>query len=228
MPPPTWTPGGVRPLRVDGRALTIPLSLVVLATLFFVLRVPLVVIAPLSFLVPALYVASSVYVARRLPAFEHEFNRLLVRADADSLWRLYQRERLLRFCAPAWLILTKLGLILTLRGQFRAASGVLEEAYERSPKRRRADLLGPLARAKYELGDIDALRELASQWRARSPFPGAASVYLAAAYAADPREDRSEALELLEEVGGGLSADERRLRDRLLGQLTRGDAAGPG
>jgi len=204
LPPPSWMPSASATPHIDRRQLVIPGSLLALATLHFVLGAPLALTAVLATLVPLGYAAASVYVLRHLPRFESRFNALVIDGDLDALWSHYRAARLLRWSAPPWIMLSKLGLILTLRRQYRAANGVLEEAYVRAPRRRRADLLGPLARVKLEVGDMESLKEIATQWRARTMFPGPASLYLAAAYAADPREEPGAAEALLDEIGGGV------------------------
>ena len=219
IPPPTWMPTGNRGFRVDVRRALIPLSLAVMCFLAFGVKVPGWVLLFAALVVPAFYAWSAVYVTRNMRPFETEFNARLTHGDVNGLWTLYRDARLLRLLAPSWVMLAKLGLILTLRGEFRSANGVLEEAYEMSPKSRRVDLLGPLARTKYELGDFESLQQIASQWKARSLFPGSAHVYLAAAYVEDPREDSEQARALLDEIQSGLPEREKALaaslRDRL-------------
>jgi tetratricopeptide (TPR) repeat protein len=193
------------------RRALIPFSLAILCFLAFGLRVPGWTLLIAALIVPGFYAWSAIYVTKNLRPFEAEFNSRLTHGDVDGLWALYRDARLLRYLAPSWMMLAKLGLILSLRGEFKAANGVLEEAYELSPRRRRVDLLGPLARTKYELGEFGALQEIASQWRARSLFPGSANVYLAAAYVEDPREENEQARPLLEEIQSGLPAGEARL-----------------
>ena len=222
LPPPSWTPTSSRGIHVDARRAIIPASLGVLAVLALAVRPPWYVLVAASTIVPAFYAWTAWYVHRHLRPFEAQFTGFLTRNDVDGLWSLYRDAKLLRWLAPNWVMLSKLGLILSIRGEHKAANNVLEEAYELSPKQRRVDLLGPIARTKYELGDFDALKSVAAQWRARSLFPGAASVYLAAAYVEDPREDSEQARELLEEAKGGLTGQERQLRERLLAKL--GDA----
>lgn len=219
IPPPTWTPTGNRGLRVDVRRALIPFSLAVLCFLAFGIKVPGWVLLLAALVVPTFYAWSAWYVTKKLRPFETEFNARLTHGDVNGLWSLYRDARLLRLLAPSWIMLAKLGLILTLREEFRAANGVLEEAYETSPKARRVDLLGPLARTKYELGDFEALREIGSQWRARSLFPGSANVYLAAAYVEDPREDSEQARALLDEIQSGLPEREEALADALRERL---------
>lgn len=215
LPPPSWMPSSNRGLHVDLRRAVIPLSLAILAIMAFVLHVPVWLLVLSSLVVPAFYGWSAWYVHRKMRPFEAEFTGLLTRRDVDGLWHLYREAKLLRFLAPSWVMLSKLGLILSLRGDHKAANTVLEEAYELSPKTRRADLLGPIARTKYALGDFTSLKDIASQWKARSLFPGAANVYLAAAYVEDPREDSAEAAQLLDEIRGGLSSEETQLAERL-------------
>lgn len=219
LPPPTWTPSSDRGVRVDLRRAVIPASLGVLVVLAFGFRAPWTVLVPASAIVPAGYALAFWYLHRNLKPFEARFNARLTSGDVDGLWVIYRDARLLRLLAPRWIMLSKLGLILSLRGDHRAANRVLEEAYDLSPRSRRADLLGPLARTKYALGEIDALKQIALQWRSRALFPGAASVYLAAAYLDDPREDSEQARALLDEVGAGLGSDAAELRERLLERL---------
>ncbi len=219
LPPPTWTPSGNRGFHVDLRRAIIPASLGILVVLAFVVHVKPWILVLASLVVPLFYAGSAWYVHRNLKPFEAAFNGMLTRGDTDGLWRLYRDARGLRLLAPAWVMHSKLGLILSLRGEHKAANGILEEAYELSPKVRRADLLGPLARTKYQLGDFEALQALASQWRARSLFPGAANLYLAAAYVEDPREDSSQAIELLDEIRGGLGTEETELAEKLRARI---------
>lgn len=219
LPPPTWMPSSNRGLRIDPRRAIIPTSLGVLAILAFGFHVPWFVLLAASAVVPAFYAWSAWYVHRNLRPFETGFNACLTRGDLDGMWNLYREARLLRWLAPSWVMLSKLGLILSMRGEHRSADEVLEEAYELAPRSRRADLLGPLARTKYALGDIETLQPIASQWRARAIFPGAASIYLAAAYIEDPREDSEQARALLDEVGPGLGSDDRALKASLKERL---------
>lgn len=212
VPPPSWMPSGNRGFRIDARRAIIPFSLGTLAVLAFGLRVPWTILVPLSLVVPAFYAWSAWYVHRSLRPFEMRFNALLTSGDVDGLWCHYRDARLLRWLAPEWIMRAKLGLILTLREDFRAANVVLEDAYELAPKQRRADLLGPLARSKYALGDFEALQAVAREWRRHSLFPGAANVYLAAAFVEDPREDTGQAREVLDEIKGGLSDSEEAIR----------------
>ncbi len=220
LPPPTWMPSGNRGFRVDVRRALIPFSLAVLCFLAFGLHVPGWVLLIAALVVPGFYAWSAYYVTKNLRPFETEFNARLVHSDIDGLWVLYRDARLLRYLAPPWVMLSKLGLILSLREEFKSANGVLEEAYELSPKKRRIDLLGPLARSKYELGDFEALQEIASQWKARSLFPGSANVYLAAAYIEDPREDSEQARPLLDEIQSGLPKREAALAELLQARLS--------
>ncbi|TVR03971.1 MAG: hypothetical protein EA398_03185 [Deltaproteobacteria bacterium] len=212
-------PSGARSLRIDARRALIPVSLGVLAILHFVLGVPLWVVAGLAILVPLLYLASALYVRREAPRFEDTFNRLLQVSDVKGLTALYRSSRLLRLLAPDHWVLARLGIILTLRGQFREAEGVLEESWELAPKAYRLHLLGPMVRVKYELEAWGDLRALAEQWRQRSLFPGAANVYLAAALLEQPTPEATRARELLDEAEGSLAATERVLcasvRERL-------------
>ena len=219
LPPPSWTPTENRGLRIDVRRALIPFSLALLCFLAFGLRVPGWMLLVAALIVPSFYAWSAVYVTKNLRPFETQFNSRLTHGDVDGLWALYRDARLLRYLAPSWMMLAKLGLILSLRGEFKSANGVLEEAYELSPRRRRVDLLGPLARTKYELGDFEALQEIASQWRARSLFPGSANVYLAAAYVEDPREDSEQARPLLDEIHSGLPKQESELAAALLERI---------
>ena len=212
-------PTANRGLRVDVRRALIPFSLAILCFMAFGLRLPGWTLVVGALIVPTFYAWSAVYVTKKLRPFESEFNARLTHGDVEGLWTLYRDARLLRYLAPSWMMLAKLGLILTLRGEFKSANGVLEEAYELSPKRRRVDLLGPLARTKYELGDFEALQDIASQWRARSLFPGSANVYLAAAYVEDPREESEAARPLLEEIQSGLPNREAQLAATLLERL---------
>lgn len=204
---------------MDVRRALIPFSLAVLCFLAFGLHVPGWVLFVTALIVPGFYAWSAYYVTKNLRPFETEFNARLMHSDIDGLWVTYRDARLLRYLAPPWIMLSKLGLILSLRQEFKSANGVLEEAYELSPRARRVDLLGPLARAKYELGDFEALQEIASQWRARSLFPGSANVYLAASYVEDPREDSEQARELLDEIQSGLPQREARLAESLRERL---------
>jgi hypothetical protein len=132
--------------------------------------------------------------------FEQHFNRLLMVGDVDALWEHYDSARLLRTIAPPYAVMLRRGLLFSLRGEHRLANASLDEAWELSPPRERAALLGPMTRAKYETGDIDGVRVLAEQWRQRAVFPGPPSVYLAAACLADPREDAGRVDELLSEA----------------------------
>jgi hypothetical protein len=212
-------PTGNRGFRVDVRRALIPFSLAVLCFLAFGLHVSGWVLLAAALVVPTFYGWSAFYVTKNLRPFEAEFNSKLTHGDLDGLWVLYRDARLLRYLAPPWIMLSKLGLILSLREEFKSANGVLEEAYELSPRSRRVDLLGPLARSKYELGDFEALQQVASQWRVRSLFPGSANVYLAAAYVEDPRESSEQARELLDEIQSGLPQREAQLATALRARL---------
>lgn len=215
LPPPTWMPAGARTLRIDVRRALIPLSLGVLAILYFVLGVSIVAVTVLAILVPALYVAAAVYVRRRAPTFEAEFNRRLQSGDLQGLSALYRDAKLLRLLAPEHWMLSRLGLLLLLRRQYREAEGVLEEAWEMSPRRWRVHLLGPLVQVKHALGEWDDLLVLAEQWRQRALFPGSANLYLAAALLARNPPECGRARELLDEAHGALGASDRALMDAL-------------
>lgn len=203
----------------------VPVSLGVLTFLTFGVDVPGWIVVLGALVVPVGLATAAWYVHRNLPPFEAAFASLVPRGDVDGLQKLLDDARLLGRLAPPWVFMAKRGMLLELEGEHRAASRVLEEAYIRAPKSRRADLLGPLARNKYALGEFDALREIAVQWRARALFPGAPSLYLAAAYLADPREDVADARSLLEEVRVGLSPDERALREALMEKVAAREQA---
>lgn len=205
-------------LIIDASRAIIPLSLATLALLAFGFHVPWFIVGPLTLVVPLLYIGAAVYAHRELPKFERAFNRLAMQGDAEKMWSLYRDARLLRLAAPAYRMRAKLGLILSLRGDHRRAERVLEEAWERAPKSRRVELLGPLARAKYEVGDVDSLRVLAEQWRQRSLFPGAANVYLAAALL-ESSDDHERARELIDETEGRLSGEDAELAASLRASL---------
>lgn len=219
LPAPNWMPRSAGGVRVDGRRAVIPLSLATLAMLAFGFHVPWFVVVPLGCIVPLLYLAGAVYASRALPEFEREFNRRTMRGDVAGLWTLYRDARWLRWVAPTYRMRSKLGLILSLRGEHRNADRVLDEAWVLAPKHRRAELLGPLARTKYAVGDHEALRALAEQWRQRSLFPGAANVYLAAALLNGPDGDGARAAELLAEAEGQLSGTDAELAERLRAKL---------
>lgn len=203
-------PRDSRGLHVDGRRAIIPLSLTLLAVLWFAIEVPWWVLLPASLIVPVGYFVATLYVHRKWPAFESRFNQHLMAGDVDALWATYRDARWLRLLAPPYRAKSRLGLVLSLRGDFRRAEEVLESAWELAPKSRRGELLGPLARVKHELGEVEDLRALSEEWRVRSLFPGAANLYLAAAMLRDPREtDVARAVELLDEAESGLSAADR-------------------
>jgi hypothetical protein len=134
--------------------------LATLALLAFGFHVPWFIVVPLGCVVPLLYLAGAVYASRALPEFEREFNRRTMRGDVAGLWTLYRDARWLRWVAPTYRMRSKLGLILSLRGEHRNADRVLDEAWVLAPKHRRAELLGPLARTKYAVGDHEALGAL--------------------------------------------------------------------
>ena len=224
--PPTWMPRASQGLVVDVRRAIIPASLSLLALLWFGLAVPWWVLVLAALVVPSGYFAATVYVHRKWPAFEAEFNQHLMAGNVDALWNLYRDARLLRWLAPPHRAKLRLGMVLSLRGDHRRACEVLEAAWVLAPRQKRAELLGPLVRVKHALGDVDDLRPLAEQWRQHALFPGPASLYVAAAMLADPREtDTARALELLDEAVPGLSEEDReraralraRAEDRLAG-----------
>lgn len=219
MPPPTWMPSGARSLRIDVRKAMIPISLGVLAILYFVLGVSLAIVAVLTLVVPGLYIGSAVYVRRQAPKFEAEFNRLLQAGDIKGLTAHYRGARLLRILAPEHWMLSRLGLILLLRGQHREAEGILEEAWEMAPKGWRQHLLGPLSRVKYELGEWEDLRALAEQWRQRSLFAGSANIYLAAALMERDPPQLERARELVDEARGSLGTSERALCEKVAAKI---------
>lgn len=207
-------------LRVDARRAVIPLSLALLALAAFGFHVPWFIVVPLGCIVPLGYLGAAVYASRTLPGFEREFNRRTMQGDVAGLWTLYRDARWLRLVAPAYRMRAKLGLILSLRGEHRNANRVLDEAWTLAPKHRRAELIGPLARTKYAVGDVDELLALAEQWRQRALFPGAANVYLAAALIDGPRRDPERAMELLVEADGQLSGSDAELAQTLRAKLT--------
>lgn len=230
LPPPNWTPNKPRGLRVDGRRLIVPGSLVILTLLFFGLRVPFWLIVPLALVVPGFLFWAGWYLRKELPPFERAFSLQLQRGDVRALQRLWGEHRVLRWLMPPWMRDVKLGMILMLQGRHRHAERMLEEAWDAAPPAARTQLLGPMVRVKHALGEYEDLRVLSSQWRQRSLFPGTANLYLAAAMLEQPGCERDVVEELLADASDGLAEPERALlndlRDGLQARFPNSTAVG--
>ncbi len=196
----------------------IPLSLLVLMLLAFGFHVAFWVLGVAATIVPVGLIVSSVLVAKRLPRFEMSFNRHMQRGDAGAMRELYRGATFLRLMAPADRMLAKKGMIRLQEGDVRSAEELLEDAYDMAPRSRKAELLGPLARVKYQMERFDELGEIAEQWRQRSLFTGPANVYLAAACLKELPPDRARARELIEEAEGALGKADSALATALLAQ----------
>lgn len=215
MPPPTWRPRGSRGVRVSIRHALIPISLLFLMVLAFGFHLHFWILAVVAMVVPVSLVVSSIMLSKRLPRFEMEFNRFMQRGDISGMQKLYKESLFLQLMAPTDKMLAKKGMIYLESGDIRTAEELLEDAYDIAPPNRKANLLGGLARVKYQMGRFDELQEIAEQWRQRSLFPGSANVYLAAALLKSVQPDPEFARELLTEAKGSLAEQDRKLADVL-------------
>jgi hypothetical protein len=209
--PPAWRPrnagGGVH-LEMGTVAMVISLGLLVAVTLL--LRPPFWVVVVMGLGLPVLGIALRYWAVRRYEDVEQEFNLRMMSNDAEGMLRAYRKARTWSLFVPAHRTQSKLGLIYLMRERWKEAERVLEDAYEVTPPRLRSRLLGPLATAKFEVGSFSDLFQIASQWRERTPTPGPASAYLAAAMAETGDGGRADVEVLLREAGGSLRPREQR------------------
>ena len=209
--PPTWQPrqagGGVH-VEMGTLAMAISLGLLVAVTLLA--RPPFWVVLMMGLGFPAVGIALRFWAVRRYDEVEQEFNLRMMANDAEGMLRAYRKARTWSLFVPAYRTQSKLGMIYLLRERWKEAERVLEEAYEITPPRLRSRLLGPLATAKFEVGSFSDLFQIASQWRERTPTPGPASAYLAAAMVETGEGDRAQVDALLQEAGGALRPREQR------------------
>jgi len=209
--PPTWRPrhagGGVH-VEMGTLAMLISLGLLVAVTLL--IRPPFWVVVVMGLGLPTTGIALRFWAVRRYEEVEQEFNLRLMSSDAEGMLRAYRKARAWSLFVPGYRTQSKLGMIYLLRERWKEAERVLEEAYEITPPRLRARLLGPLATAKFEVGSFADLYQIASQWRERTPTPGPASAYLAAAMVETNEGDDAQVDALLREAGGALRPREQR------------------
>ena len=216
---PAWMPRQARGVRFDARLAVLPLSFVVLLFLGVVARVPFPVIAALAVLVPVVFVLLWRAARARHAAFERDVGLLLHRGDLDAIEdRL--ADGLMRFFIDPGALLPREGLVLLLRGDLQAAERTLEAAWELARPEHRVDLLGPLCRVKYRLGNFGEMKELAEEWVPRERFGTAARVYLAFGLLewAQPDPGRAEAL-LGEVAVDDLEPDDAAVYARVMQRL---------
>ena len=214
--PPSWRPQGNRGMRLELQHALVPLSLVILALLAFVVRVPWAWLVPVAIAVPVLQISARWYLWRRLPAFERAFNTYLQVGDLRGMLEVWRRSTLLRWVMPSWMRDMRLGMMYLVQERYQHAERLLEEAYDAAPPSQRVQLLGPLARTKYALQDWVDLRAISEQWKQRAPYPGTANLYLAASLLNLPGGDSERADQLLGEAEGWLSDAERKLHGELV------------
>jgi hypothetical protein len=210
---PTWMPANSSGLRVDGRwvLLLMSLGLILLVALLF--SWPQWALMVLAVVFPAGGFGVRMWCLRRYAELEREFNMKMVSGDTAGMLRVYRQLKRIALALPPWLVQSKLGMIFSAKEEWAESERVLEETYEQAPARARLRLMGPLARAKYELGRYDELLSLAAEWRTRSPFAGQPSLYLAVGHAYAAAGERGMVAQLLDEAGELTQSLERRLAD---------------
>lgn len=216
LPPPEWSPSNARGGHFDWRKLLMPASLTLLVFLYFLFHTPLWVIAPLALLAPGFTIWSQTKLKRDLPEFERQFSLHMQRQDVRALGKLWRDSRMLRWLMPPWLRDVRLGMIFSLSGRHRHAERLLESAWISAPAQARAQLLGPLVRVKYAVGEYEDLWILARQWRQHAMFPATANLYLAAAMLERADCDQDDVEELLSEASSSsLTPQDQALHDEL-------------
>ncbi len=210
---PTWMPASSSGLRVDGRwiLLLMSLGLVLLVALLF--SWPRWALIALAIALPSAGFGARMWCLRRYSELEREFNMKMVAGDTAGMLRAYRQLKRISLALPPWLVQAKLGMIFSVKEEWAESERVLEETYEQAPARARVRLMGPLARAKYELGRYDDLLVLAGEWRTRTPFAGQPSLYLAIGHAYASAGERRLVERLVEEAGDASQTLEKRLAD---------------
>lgn len=159
-------------LQADWRRGLVPLSLLVMVTLFY-FRAPLWTILIFPLWLPLYYLVYPLYLVRRWKAFEKIFNAKFQRGDYKELLEIYKKQWFLRRFGPRSELLSKLGLIYTALERYREAEMSFESALEAMRPHNpmlAEQLYFNLANIKYELGKYDDALQIYKSLRPNTPY----------------------------------------------------------
>lgn len=159
-------------LQADWRRGLVPMSLLIMVTLFFI-RAPLWVIFIFPLWLPLYYVVYPWYLVRRWKSFESTFNAGFQRGEYKELLEVYKKQWFLRRFGPRSEMLSKLGLIYTAIERYREAEMSFESAIEamRTNDPMLAEqLYFNLANIKYELGKYEDALQIYKSLRPSTPY----------------------------------------------------------
>jgi hypothetical protein len=215
-------PHGNTGIRLEGRWIGMLLSLVLFGAVATTVPMPTWVLFALALLLPALALVGRLWVRRRFESFERKFNLCMVSGDVAGMMRVWRGHRWLSLWVPGWQMSMRLGMIYVAAGRWREASDVLEDAWEAAPPRARTLMIGPMTRTRYQLEDWVSARELARQWRVRSPAPAQAALYEAAASVELPGWDREDVDALLTMARADSRTAAESLFQRVVARIAEG------